>query len=136
MSFCGKMAITTFKLIQYAKVGGVLENSGYLLQNGHWDFQNFSFVCLFYGWFALKTGSSKYPNEKNFKWKNMANVIFWHMWDPPKILATFFQIFGLFLGIYPPCLWLYLKSFHAKHFKIIKYQCTIVTLTRWDWFWV
>ena len=98
--------------------------------------KTFSFVCLFYGWFALKTGSSKYPNEKNFKWKNMANVIFWHMWDPPKILATFFQIFGLFLGIYPPCLWLYLKSFHAKHFKIIKYQCTIVTLTRWDWFWV
>ena len=35
MSFSGKTAITTFKLIQNAKVGGVLENSGYLLQNGH-----------------------------------------------------------------------------------------------------
>ena len=35
MSFCGKTAVTTFKLIQNAKVGGVLENSGYLLQNGH-----------------------------------------------------------------------------------------------------
>ena len=31
MSFSGKTAITTFKLIQNAKVGGVLENSGYLL---------------------------------------------------------------------------------------------------------
>ena len=40
MSFSGKTAITTFKLIQKAKVGGVFENSGYLLQNGHWDFQN------------------------------------------------------------------------------------------------
>ena len=35
MSFSGKTAITTFKLIQNAKFGGVLENSGYLLQNGH-----------------------------------------------------------------------------------------------------
>ena len=40
MSFSGKKAITTFKLIQSANVGGVLENSGYLLPNGHWDFQN------------------------------------------------------------------------------------------------
>ena len=40
MSFLGKTAITTFKLIQNAKVGGVLENSGYLLPDGHWDFQN------------------------------------------------------------------------------------------------
>ena len=35
MSFSGKTAITTFKLIQNAKVGGVLENSGYLLHHGH-----------------------------------------------------------------------------------------------------
>ena len=35
MLFSGKTAITTFKLIQNAKVGGVLENSGYLLPNGH-----------------------------------------------------------------------------------------------------
>ena len=35
MSFSGKKAITTFKLIQNANVGGVLENSGYLLRNGH-----------------------------------------------------------------------------------------------------
>ena len=35
MSFSGKIAITTLKLIQNAKVGGVLENSGYLLPNGH-----------------------------------------------------------------------------------------------------
>ena len=35
MSFSGKTAITTFKLIQDANVGGVLENSGYLLQHGH-----------------------------------------------------------------------------------------------------
>ena len=35
MSFSGKTAITTFKLLQNAKVGGVLENSGYLLHHGH-----------------------------------------------------------------------------------------------------
>ena len=40
MVFSGKMAIAAFKLIQNAKNGGVLQNSGYLLQNGHWDFQN------------------------------------------------------------------------------------------------
>ena len=40
MSFLGKIATTTFKLIQNAKAGGVLENSGYLLPDGHWDFQN------------------------------------------------------------------------------------------------
>ena len=40
MSFLGKIAITTLKLIQNANVGDVLENSGYLLPNGHWDFQN------------------------------------------------------------------------------------------------
>ena len=40
MSFLGKTAITTFKLIQNAKGGGVLENSWYLLPDGHWDFQN------------------------------------------------------------------------------------------------
>ena len=80
--------------------------------------------------------SWKYPHENNFKWKNMANVILLHLCDPQKNLASFFQFFGPFLGIYPPCLWLYLKKFLAKHFKIIKYQCTIVTLTRWDWFWV
>ena len=40
MSFLGKIAITTLKLIQNANVGGALENSGYLLPNGHWDFQN------------------------------------------------------------------------------------------------
>ena len=40
MVFSGKMAITSFKLIQNAKSGGVLENSGYLLCYGHWDFQN------------------------------------------------------------------------------------------------
>ena len=34
MSFLGKMAITNFKIIQNAKVGGDLENSGYLLPNG------------------------------------------------------------------------------------------------------
>ena len=62
----------------------------------------------------------------------MANVVFLHLCDPQKNLASFFQIFGPFLGIYPPCLWLYLKKFLAKHFKIIKYQYTIVTLTRWD----
>ena len=33
MSFCGKTAITTFKLNQNAKDGGVLENSGYLLRD-------------------------------------------------------------------------------------------------------
>ena len=38
--FVEKTVITTTKLIQNAKVGGVLENSGYLLQNGHRDFQN------------------------------------------------------------------------------------------------
>ena len=35
MVFSGKTAITTFKLIQNAKAGGVLENSGYLLPDGH-----------------------------------------------------------------------------------------------------
>ena len=32
------MAIITFKIIQNAKVGGVLENLGYLLQDGDRDF--------------------------------------------------------------------------------------------------
>ena len=40
MLFLGKTAITTFKIIQNAKVWGVLENSGYLLLDEHWDFQN------------------------------------------------------------------------------------------------
>ena len=40
MSFSEKTVITTFKLIQNAKVGGVSENSGYLLPHGHRDFQN------------------------------------------------------------------------------------------------
>ena len=35
MVFCGKIAITTLKLIQNAIVGGALENSGYLLPDGH-----------------------------------------------------------------------------------------------------
>ena len=35
MSFLGKRAIATLKLIQNANVGGVLENSGYLLPDGH-----------------------------------------------------------------------------------------------------
>ena len=35
MSFLRKTAITIFKLIQNAKLGGVLENSGYLLPDGH-----------------------------------------------------------------------------------------------------
>ena len=35
MLFLGKIAITTLKLIQNANVGGVLENSGYLLPDGH-----------------------------------------------------------------------------------------------------
>ena len=35
MVFCGKTAITSFKIIQNAKSGGVLENSGYLLRYGH-----------------------------------------------------------------------------------------------------
>ena len=39
MSFSGKTAITTFKLTQNSKAGGVLENSEYLLQHGQ-DFQN------------------------------------------------------------------------------------------------
>ena len=40
MVFSGKMAISTFKLIQIANVGGVLENSGNLLHYGYLDFQN------------------------------------------------------------------------------------------------
>ena len=40
MVFSGKMAISTFKLIQIANVGGVLENSGNLLHYGYRDFKN------------------------------------------------------------------------------------------------
>ena len=40
MSFLGKRAISIFKIILNAKVGGVLDNSGYLLPDGHRDFQN------------------------------------------------------------------------------------------------
>ena len=43
MAFSGKIAIKiaiALKLSQKAKVGGALENSGYLLQHGHRDFQN------------------------------------------------------------------------------------------------
>ena len=35
MVFSGKTAMTSFELIQNAKSGGVLENSGYLLRYGH-----------------------------------------------------------------------------------------------------
>ena len=108
---------------------------------GHvFSFKNF-FLCVF----VLKLIVAKLPWKQGLEStqmktflneKNMANVIFWHMCDPRINFASFFQIFGPFLGIYPPCLWFYLKKFPAQHFKIIKYQCTIVTLTRWDWFWV
>ena len=41
MSFIGKTALTTYlQNHQNVKVWGVLENSGYLLHHGHWDFQN------------------------------------------------------------------------------------------------
>ena len=40
MSFLGKIAITTLKLIQNANVVGVLENSGYLLPMGTEIFKN------------------------------------------------------------------------------------------------
>ena len=49
-----------------------------------------------------------------------------------KKFSHIFQLFGPFLGIYTPCLWLYLKKLIAKHYQIIKNQCTIVTLTHWD----
>ena len=39
-SFSGKTAITTFKLIQNANVGGVLENSENLQQDRHKNLQN------------------------------------------------------------------------------------------------
>ena len=55
---------------------------------------------------------------------------------PPKKFSHIFSNFWPILRHLPPCLWLYLKKFLAKHFKIIKYQCTIVTLNRWDWFWL
>ena len=35
MSFLGKTAIIIFKIIQNVNVGVVLENSGYLLPDGH-----------------------------------------------------------------------------------------------------
>ena len=40
MLFSGKMAITTFKLMQIAKVSGVLENSGYLPQQDRHFFRH------------------------------------------------------------------------------------------------
>ena len=62
----------------------------------------------------------------------MANVIYYLAYVRAQKIASFFQNFGPFLDIYPPCLWLFVKKFPAQHFKIIKYQCKIVTLTRWD----
>ena len=35
-----EIAFTPSKPIRNAKIGGVMENLGYLLQDGHWDFQN------------------------------------------------------------------------------------------------
>ena len=71
MSFLGKIAITTLKLIQNAKVGGVLENSGYLLQNGHWDFQN---------WIRNDWENEAYscqPPSKNWQNSLLSIYIYW-----------------------------------------------------------
>ena len=35
-----EIAITPSKSIRNAKIGGVMKNWGYLLQDGHWFFQN------------------------------------------------------------------------------------------------
>ena len=51
---------------------------------------------------------------------------------PQKKCCLIFSKYWPIFRHLPPCLWLYLKKFPAQHFKIIKYQCTIVTLTHWD----
>ena len=48
---------------------------------------------------------------------------------PPQKFGHIFSNFWPIFRHLPPCLWLYLKKFLAKHFKIIKYQCTIVILS-------
>ena len=48
MVFSGKMAITTFKLMQIAKVSGVLENSAYLPQQHRHFFRHPIPYMLYY----------------------------------------------------------------------------------------
>ena len=74
--FCEKRAITTSKLIQNPKVGGVLENSGWLLHYGHWDFQN---------WNWLIKWSLKLPTPP----KKMGRIHCSHyalLWNPSALL--------------------------------------------------
>ena len=62
-----------------------------------------------------KNKKKKFLNEKTLL------MLFFDICETPKIFWPIFRHL-------PPCLWLYLKKFPAKHFKIIKYQCTIVTV--------
>ena len=74
MSFLGKIAITTLKLIQNAKVGGVLENSWYMLPDGHWNFQN----CRRNDW-ENETSSCQPPLQKLAEFS--AHIM--HFFDDP-----------------------------------------------------
>ena len=92
MVFSGKTAITTFKLIQNAKVGGVLENSGYLLHHGHWDFQK-----------------QRWNGCENEPWSWQA--------QPPKMGRIHFSQYALLLC--PSAfLWLAIKAKLVAHFTI------------------
>ena len=56
-------------------------------------------------------------------------MLFFDIFESPKKIWPHFFNFLAHFKAFTPCIWLYLKKFLAKHFKIIKYQCTIVTLT-------
>ena len=61
----------------------------------------------------IKIGSSLLIEKKKFN-KEKLNEIILDIYKlkkrPKKNLASFSQFFGPFLGIFPPCLWLYLKQ--------------------------
>ena len=74
--------------------------------------------------YKTSTQKKKFLNEKTWP------MLFFDVSETPKkIQPHFFKFLAHFQAFTPPCLWLYLKKFLAKHFKIIKYQCTIVILS-------
>ena len=61
-------------------------------------------------------------------------MLFFNICVTQKKLATFFKFWPIFRHLPTPCLWIFLNKIPAKQFKIIKYQCTLVTLNHWDCF--
>ena len=69
--------------------------------------------------YKTSTQKKKFLNEKTWP------MLFFDVSETPKKFSHIFSNFWPIFRHLPPCLWLYLKKFLAKHFKIIIYQCTI-----------